>query len=581
MATAAVPPVPSKTDTSSRSEHSSRPPSLAISWDSQALCKHAENRELESAAFLINPTLIPILEGLLLETYAMLCPKPDDYKKRHIMLEVFNKIAEDMFGKKNGFPVVEAFGSFTMDLFTPKSDLDLSVNFNADFDNQFSRKDKISVIRKLAKVLQSHQRNGRCHGVLPVVTARVPVLKAIDKGTGVECDISVENKDGMSRSMIFKFISSIDERFQIICYLMKFWAKAHDVNCPKDRTMSSMVIISLVAFHLQTRCPPILPAFSVLLKDGSDVESIQRNALLFEGFGCRNKESVAELFVSLMSKLLSVEGLWEQGLCASNFEGSWISKTWERGVGNLSVEDFLDRSQNFARSVGKVEMQKICECIRVTVLNLTEFFSGKIDAPKLKALLFRPVHQDEPVSNPNPKLAKGKMNSRLDPENSQKQQKKRKRTVHPGRDASRAATDLHPGSDARRAANDLHRRGTTFVPHIPQVPPIQPFSQLAHTYQPLITPSRFAYGLQPPPYLHSAPHSNHGFLGQPPDNFIHFNPGIQLPQQAPHIFAPLLAQQPVIDRFHPYDFNLAQQIQHNENMVSQRMPYGINPYHRR
>ena len=32
---------------------------------------------------------------------------------------------------------------------------------------------------------------------------------------------------------------------------MKFWGKAHDVNSPKDQTMSSMSIISLVAFHLQ------------------------------------------------------------------------------------------------------------------------------------------------------------------------------------------------------------------------------------------------------------------------------------------------------------------------------------------
>lgn len=61
---------------------------------------------------------------------------------------------------------------------------------------------------------------GRCYGVLPVVSALVPVLKVTDKGTGVECDISVENKDGMSRSMIFKLVSSIDERFQILCYLV-------------------------------------------------------------------------------------------------------------------------------------------------------------------------------------------------------------------------------------------------------------------------------------------------------------------------------------------------------------------------
>uniref|UniRef100_A0A453RSJ1 Uncharacterized protein n=1 Tax=Aegilops tauschii subsp. strangulata TaxID=200361 RepID=A0A453RSJ1_AEGTS len=90
---------------------------------------------------------------------------------------------------------------------------------------------------------------------------------------------------------------------------MKFWAKTHDVNCPKDRTMSSMAIISLVAFHLQTRHPPILPAFSGLLKDGADFASVQRNVVLFKGFGSTNKESVAELFVSLMSKLLAVKDL--------------------------------------------------------------------------------------------------------------------------------------------------------------------------------------------------------------------------------------------------------------------------------
>lgn len=62
--------------------------------------------------------------------------------------------------------------------------------------------------------------HGRCYGVSPIVTARVPVLKVVDQETGVECDISVENKDGMSRSVIFKLISSIDKRFRILCYLV-------------------------------------------------------------------------------------------------------------------------------------------------------------------------------------------------------------------------------------------------------------------------------------------------------------------------------------------------------------------------
>ncbi|XP_037428540.1 protein HESO1-like isoform X3 [Triticum dicoccoides] len=307
-------------------------------WDSQDLrAQAARNEEQLLAAMSVDPGRLPALNDLLLEVYAVLRPKPADYEQRNALVDVFSKMATRIFGNDNGFPVVQAFGSFTMDLFTPKSDLDLSVNFSADIEDQCPRKKKMKVVRKFAKVLYSLQRDGIYCGVLPVVSAKVPIVNVIDRGTGIECDITVENKDGMTRSMIIKLISSLDERFQILSYLVKTWANIHGVNSPTAQTMSSMSIISLVALHLQTRHPPILPAFSALLKDGSDFASVEKNISLFKGFGSTNKESVAELFVTLMSKLLSVESLWEHGLCASNFEASWISKTWKKGVGNLSV----------------------------------------------------------------------------------------------------------------------------------------------------------------------------------------------------------------------------------------------------
>ncbi|XP_062195822.1 protein HESO1-like isoform X2 [Phragmites australis] len=593
-------PAPHKAEPSSPRHHHPRP-SVAISWDSEALNSHAESCEMESQAVVIDPALLRTLEGLLQEMYASLQPEPVDYEHRYLMINVFNKIAEQIFGKKNGLPIVEAFGSFTMDLFTPKSDLDLSVNFNTDIKDQFTRKDKISAIRRLSKVLHSHQRYGRCYGVLPIVTARVPVLKVIDQGTGVECDISVENKDGMSRSMIFKFIASIDERFRILCYLMKVWAKAHDINSPKDRTMSSMAIISLVAFHLQTRRPPVLPAFSVILKDGSDFASVERNVSLFEGFGSRNKESIAELFVSLMNKLVSVEGLWEQGLCASNFEGLWISKTWERGVGNLSVEDFLDRSQNFARSVGKEEMQKICECLRVTVSNLSEFFMGKIDAPKLKARLFGALNQDKPITNISQKNAKRKrVNPNKTSTNPSKKNDKRKNldqdkpVTSPVQKDAKKKSNLGPDSgnshvQPRKAKHTVNTVGAANIPVSGSRPPTvfippqmhrpvftQPSTQYAHIPQHLITPSVLAYGL-PRPHLHSAYHPHLGLVGQPQGNFIHLNPGMQLQHQGQVMFAPPAAHRPVIDGFQPYGINGALQMQHNDHRLLQRPPSGIGP----
>lgn len=216
------------------------------------LSRHAECLELEElTAISVNPSLLPALNQLLLEAYAILRPKPLDYDQRNTLVDVFRKMVNQRFGSNSGSPVVEPFGSFTMDLFTPHSDLDLSINFSANTYEQYTRKQMISIIKKFSKVLFSYQRSGIFCGVLPIVSARVPILKVIDRGTGVECDISVENKDGMTRSMIIKFVSSLDERFQILSYLVKFWAKVHDLNTPRQLTMSSMSIISLVAFHLQ------------------------------------------------------------------------------------------------------------------------------------------------------------------------------------------------------------------------------------------------------------------------------------------------------------------------------------------
>ncbi|WOL13304.1 protein HESO1 isoform X1 [Canna indica] len=380
--------------------------------ESADLLKRAADLELKgSKKVCFDPKVLSALEPLLLDVHSTIQPKPIHYEQRRRLVQVFNTMARDTFGIRNGFPLVEPFGSFTMDLFTSSSDLDLSINFTND-TIVFPRDKKISNLRKLAKVLFAHQRKGYVTGVLPILRARVPILKVIDCETEIECDISVENKDGISRSMFFSAVSSIDERFRILSFLMKVWAKAHNINSSKDHTMNSLSIISLVAFHLQTRNPPILPPFCALLKDGTDISSITSNVTGFKHYGKRNQESIAELFLALLSKLSSVENLWQDGLCASIYEGSWIYKSWQSGIGNMNVEDFLDSSENFARSVGKEEMQTIYECIQGSLSNLSSFAVAQIEASKLKELLFGSIELKAPNDNrASNKLIRGKKRS--------------------------------------------------------------------------------------------------------------------------------------------------------------------------
>ncbi|XP_021900307.1 uncharacterized protein LOC110816424 [Carica papaya] len=169
---------------------------------------------------------------------------------------------------------------------------------------------------------------------------------------------------------------------------MKHWAKAHDINSSKDRTLNSLSIISLVAFHLQTRNPPILPPFSVLLKDGADPVDVGRVVQKYINYGKKNEESLAELFVTLLIKLASVEKLWHQGLCVSLFDGLWISKTWDSGIGSISIEDFVYRSVNFARAVSRAGAKKIYSCIHHSIGHIGSFLEGQIQESQCKELIF-------------------------------------------------------------------------------------------------------------------------------------------------------------------------------------------------
>ncbi|KAI3794556.1 hypothetical protein L1987_37188 [Smallanthus sonchifolius] len=252
----------------------------------------------------------------------------------------------------------------------------------------FSRDRKIKILQKFASKLYSLQSEGRVQKVQPIMGAKVPILKFVDTATRVECDLSVENWDGLSKSWVIRFITSIDERFMKLSFLIKAWAKAHDINSPKDQTLNSISIILLVAFHLQTRDPPILPPFSAILEDGEDLASVRNSVRNFQNYGRRNSETLGELFVSFLIMLASVEDLWQKGLCASPYLGKWTSKTWDNKIAIMSVEDFMDQTQNVARTVGKLEVKRIYNRIHLTIEDLGLFMKVKIDGLQLKESIF-------------------------------------------------------------------------------------------------------------------------------------------------------------------------------------------------
>lgn len=329
------------------------------------------------------------------DVYINLLPTPHDYQARKTAVDFVNGLARGKLSvgderKRHGVCHARAFGSFTMDMFTPTSDLDISLNVERGSES-LARQDGVSLLKKMTKFLYKLQSNGVVRDIQPVFKAKVPVVKFIHCSTGIECDISVENREGIIKSELLRIFSSIDSRFRKLCFLLKAWANAHGINSSKDNTLNSLSIILLVALHLQTRVPAILPPFSVFLKGvNSPIASnaaplIERHVNAYKNFGKNNNETVVQLFSSFLTKIMAVKDLWIDGLCASAYEGTWTlttSPSW------IFVEDFTALSQNAARAVNGVGFEAIYECCNQALAHLKEYCQGVHAARLLKRLLF-------------------------------------------------------------------------------------------------------------------------------------------------------------------------------------------------
>ncbi|GFY93844.1 nucleotidyltransferase family protein [Actinidia rufa] len=122
---------------------------------------------------------------------------------------------------------------------------------------------------------------------------------------------------------------------------------------------------TLPSYGLYTRDPPILPPFAEILKDGTDPAAVGKIVKEFLDYGKMNKESVGELFITLLIK----------------------------------VEDFTDRSQNVARAVGKKEVTKIYKFINHSILYVFSFMNGQIPETKLRQVLFGRESIPAPTTN--------------------------------------------------------------------------------------------------------------------------------------------------------------------------------------
>ena len=329
---------------------------------------------------------------------------PQDDAKRQALMNKFKSMISTRFEGVRVAP----FGSYVSAFHSAGSDIDISLQIDKDgpwYDEREEaqarrsqrggvrarrqqrqgRTKRAQLLRKVASELR--YRNYR--DVQLISKARVPLIKFKDPHTGVACDVCIEN-DGVYKSAVLGVVADIDQRYRDLVFLIKLWAKHYDVNNALEGSFNSYSLCLLCMHHLQRRRVPILPPTMeltlpradlvesevreleehvacdddqfdtwkvskarVLSDSARDVVAVKYRAeKVFVGFGSKNTETLAELFVSFFSQLCAVKGFFRNALNASTYHGRFIvGSSWQAFKYPLGVEDPFAAGDNVARAV--------------------------------------------------------------------------------------------------------------------------------------------------------------------------------------------------------------------------------------
>ncbi|NXO98540.1 TUT7 uridylyltransferase, partial [Certhia brachydactyla] len=300
------------------------------------------------------PKFSIILDQVCVQCYYDFAPNiVEDHAREHIRqsLEIF--IRQDFPGTK-----LDLFGSSKNGFGFKQSDLDICMTI--DGLETAEGLDCIRIIEDLAKVLkkQSGLRN-----VLPITTAKVPIVKFFHVRSGLEVDISLYNTLALHNTRLLSSYAAIDPRVKYLCYTMKVFTKICDIGDASRGSLSSYAYTLMVLYFLQQRNPPVIPVLQEIYKepkkpeilvDGWNVyffDKIEELVIVWPDYG-KNTESAGQLWLGLLRFYTEEFDFKEHVICIrrknllTTFKKQWTSKY-------IVIEDPFDLNHNLGAGLSR------------------------------------------------------------------------------------------------------------------------------------------------------------------------------------------------------------------------------------
>lgn len=131
------------------------------------------------------------------------------------------------------------FGSCATGLNLPQSDIDLLVYHPEVKD--------ITMITRLSNALL---KSGICRSIEPLKHTRVPLIKVVDKHSGIHLDISFNRTNGIYSVKLVKYLQKKYPELRPLIMVLKAFLKSRQLNETYHGGVGSFLLTMLVTSYL-------------------------------------------------------------------------------------------------------------------------------------------------------------------------------------------------------------------------------------------------------------------------------------------------------------------------------------------
>lgn len=253
--------------------------------------------------------------------------------------------------------VLTLFGSSCNGFGFADSDLDLCLTFEGNPDGKGL--DFAAIVKKLARILR---KNRFFCDIMPISSAKVPIVKLRHRPTGLESDISLYNQLGRRNSQLLATYSAIDPRVRILGYMAKLLAKQCEIGDASRGSLSSYAYTLMVLHYLQQVKPPVIPVLQEIVIEGVDrakyviegcdtwfFEDCQNLARVWPHFGA-NREPPSTLWLGFLLYYAELFNYRQQVVCIRQLKPLYrLEKMWTDRP--IAIEDPFDLAHNLGSGV--------------------------------------------------------------------------------------------------------------------------------------------------------------------------------------------------------------------------------------